>query len=312
MIDWKGQKVMIFGAGSMLSTPLQEKLVEKEANVFPVYHKNWDLCDARQAEDLVAIFRPKYVFNFAGFNGGITMNLERPAEIFHKTTMINFNVLTACSKHNVTKVIQPITSCAYPAKDGRLVETDFLSGLPHFSVECHGYAKRNAFLYGIQLHKQYGLNVANVVFNNCYGPGDRFSEPNRLKVAGSLIKKFVDAQKNGVDVTLLGTGSPRRELLFSEDAAEGAIKVAEYYNDSTSLINIGTGVDISILELSNKIKSIISFTGKVNWDFSKPDGQMQKLLDVTKMQRTLHGWYPKTSLQEGLLKTIIWYKENYA
>lgn len=311
MIDWQGQKVMIFGAGSMLSRPLHEKLKELGASIYPVYHKDWDLCDARQAEDLVAIFYPKYVFNFAGFNGGIAMNLERPAEIFHRTTMINFNVLTACSKYKVAKVIQPITSCAYPAKEGRLSEVDFLNGLPHPSVECHGYAKRNAFLYGTQLHKQYGLNVVNVVFNNCYGPHDRFDEPGRLKVAGSLIKKIVDSKKNNTIVELLGDGTPRRELLYSEDAAEAAIKVAEYYNDSTSLINVGTGVDITIKELAEKIKSIVGFTGEIAWDTSKPNGQMQKLLDISKMQRMLGGWYPKTSLNEGLLKTVNWYKENY-
>lgn len=310
MIDIQNKKIAVTGAGSMINSSIVRKLKERGAIVDPIYHSETNLLFEKSVNDRFDKFKPDYVIHGAGFNGGISFNKSLPLTIHYRTVTMAMNVINSAASHGVKKLVSLLTSCAYPAKDGFLKEEDFLKGECHESVECHGYGKRTLFIHGKQAYKQYGLKCLGVIFNNCYGPGDVFNDNNKLKVCGALIKKFVDAkQKDSPDVLIWGTGKPRRELLYSEDAAEGAIRVLESYEDITLPINIGWGTDQSIVELAEKIRLLIEYNGNVIYDKNRPDGQMQKLLDVSRMKEILN-WQPEIDLDTGLKKTIEYY-ENW-
>ncbi len=171
------------------------------------------------------------------------------------------------------------------------------------------------------MNQQYKFNAVCCVLNNCYGPGARYDEPDRLKVADALVKKFCDVKINQLNtkklkrpestVCVWGSGNPRRELLFCGDAAEGILQVFKHYNDPTEVINMGCGYDVSIRELANMIQTLVDPSIQVVFDTSKSDGQMKKLFDVTKMRAKLGGWEPKTDLYSGLKQTIQWYFDKY-
>lgn len=306
MIDLKNKIVSVTGANSMIGSKICLKLKERGAIVDPILHSETNLLFESSTNERLEKTRPDYLIHCAGFNGGIQFNKDLPLTIYYRTVTMAMNVINAAASHGVKKVVSLLTSCAYPSQDGFLKEEDFLKGECNPSVECHGYAKRALFIYGKQAYKQYRLNCVGVIFNNCYGEGDT-TDPNRCKVCGSLVMKIVKAKKLGLpNITVWGTGKPRRELLYCEDAAEGAIRTLEYYNDNTLPLNIGWGLDQSIGELAQRIAKIAKYDGNIVYDVTKPDGQMQKLLDVSRMESILC-WKPSISLDEGLEKTIRYY-----
>lgn len=272
-------------------------------------------------------YKPKYAIHCAGFNGGIEFNRRVPADIYIQTASMALSVLSAANMY-CEKVVSVLPSCAYyPGKryvrqdewgasyianDGVadiLNERNFESGEPHPSVACHGLAKRILFDYSRQLDKQFKMNAVCCVLNNCYGPYARHDEPDRLKVADNLIQRFCDAKaKNIKQVEVWGTGTPRRELLFSKDAAEGIYKVFQHYDNPHEVINIGSGVDVSIKDLAEKIRDLVDPEIEIVYNTDKPDGQMKKLFDNSKMKELL-SWEPTTSLEDGFRETIKWYNE---
>ncbi len=312
MINLKNARVTLLGPKSMLGRQAYKVLFEEGAIIDCVYHEQCDLLSEQQTFKRIDAFRPQYVLNFAGFNGGIKYNSLLPLTIYYRTTEIALNVTNACCSYGVKKLVNVLTSCAYPGyNDGVLKEDMFLSGTPHESVECHGYAKRNAYIFGKQACKQYNIQVVGVILNNCYGPHDSF-DPEKTKVVGGLVKRFVDAANtNQKEVVIWGTGKSRREFLYCEDAGRGVVEVLKKYDDISSPINIGWGEDVSIAELAQKIKELSGFKGQLVFDTSKPDGQLKKLLDVTRMNSLLD-WKPKIDLDTGLRLTIDYYKDLLA
>lgn len=310
MLDLYNKKVIVTGPKSMVGRCVCDRLINLNAVVEPIYHEDTNLLDLNQTFKRFENFKADYVVHLAGWNGGIELNRLMPSTIFFRTTQMALNIIQACCHFNVKKMVGIISSCAYPdLGEESLKEIDFLNGAIHTSVECHGYAKRNLFIASELAAKEHNIIAVNCVVNNMYGPFDSFSL-TKTKVVGALIKKFVDARnKNEPTVTLFGTGKPRRELIYCADGAEGVIQTLLHYNNSFEPINIGTGVDISIKDLAEKIAGLVNFKGKIEWDTSKADGQMRKLLDNTKMKEILK-WEPKTSLDEGLAKTIEFYEQN--
>lgn len=307
MINLLNKKVSITGAGSMINNQIIIKLKERGAIVDPILHMETNLLFEESVNQRLDKFKPDYIIHGAGFNGGISFNKELPMTIHYRTITMAMNIINAAASRGIKKVVSLLTSCAYPAKDGLLKEEDFLKGECHESVECHGYGKRTLFIHGKQAHKQYGLRCVGAILNNCYGPGDVFHDANKLKVCGALIKKFVDAKNQNLSsVTIFGTGEPRRELIYCEDAAEGVIRTLESYDNINLPINLGWGIDNTISNIAEQIQHLVNYKGQIIYDKSRPDGQMQKLLDVSRM-RLLLNWYPKISLQEGLRKTINYY-----
>ncbi len=306
MLDLKNKKVLVTGAVSMINSQIVKKLKLRGAIVDPVYHNQTDLLSESAVNDRFNHSKPDYLIHGATYSGNIKFNLALPQTVFYRSTLMGMNVLNAASSHKVKKVVCLLTSCGYPGNiSGMLSEDQFLMGRPHETVACHGDAKRALFLYGQMTYKQYGMPCHGVIFNNCYG--EETFDLERTKVLGSLIKKIKDAKaQNKPEIIIWGSGQPRREFLHAEDAAEGAIQVLESYDDINLPLNIGWGTDQTILELAEKIKRLSEYDGNLVLDLSKPDGQMQKLLNVDRMKKLLQ-WKPQIDLETGILKTIWYY-----
>ncbi len=306
MIDLKGSIVLLLGSTGMTGKFCKELLLKREAVVFSPPKIDCDLSNPLEIDSLFSE-PPDYVINLAGYNGSIKTNRERPATIFSLTTRINQNVMDCSQMYGVKKVVTPLTSCGYPPYVIPLSEPYYLVDSPHESIQPHGYARRFIYLYGKYLNKQFGNKFIFPVFNNLFGPHDRFNEPDRIKFAGSIIKKIVDAGLEGKkSIELWGDGSPRRELLYAEDAAEALIRCLEYYEDYEECVNIGPQLDFTIKEFAERVKSILSWDGEIIWNNNMPNGQMVKILDNSKMKNALN-WYPPTTLDQGITNTIIYY-----
>lgn len=312
------KKVLVTGGSSMIGKQIIPILRNKGYEVLSPDKRQMNCLVWDETVYTFENILPDFCIHLAGFNGGISFNKLRPAEIYNQTATMALNVLEACQSVEVKKVVSVLPSCAYsfdkPYLDVRiprdiLKEKDFLDGESHPSVATHGHAKRILFDYSRVLNKQFGLNAVCCVLNNCFGPGARYNEPDRLKVCDSLIKKFVLGKKNNLpQVDLFGTGAPRRELMYCKDAADGIVFVLENYNDPTEVINIGPGTEITIHTLAYCISRLVGYKGKINFDSSKPDGQMRKLLDCSKISDL--GWRPKWNLTTALQETIAWYEEQ--
>jgi len=311
MLNLSNKTIAVTGANSMVGRAIIRQLTTYSVTVKSIFHEQYDLMS--YDETRTAVNGADYCFHCAGYNGNISFNKKYPADIFYRTTQIGLNVLTACREMGVTKVVSPLASCAYPDKH-ILKETDWLNGSPNETVEAHGLSKQTIQAYSKQLKKQFDFDSVCVMFSTCYGPYDSF-DIQKTKVVGALIKKVYDALTNNEPyIECWGTGSPRRELIYVDDAAQAMINVLLFYDDCSYPLNIGTGKDISIKELVLLIARICEYQGEIRWDTSKPDGQYQKLLDVSKMQRHIDNKTLSeikfTDLIKGLTQTIEWYS-NY-
>lgn len=308
MIDLKNKRTMVLGSTSMIGSAVCRVLESKGAVVDPVQHFETDLLSLTETKKRFEYTKPELVVALQGYNGGITFNKLLPATIFERTTRMALNVLSCCSTYNVQKTLTILTSCAYSASDKPLKETKFLSSIPHDSVACHAHSKRAMFLYGLFLSRQFNTNIVSVIINNSFGPKDSF-DPQKTKVVGALIKKFVEAKEKDYDeVIVLGTGNPRREFIYAPKVAEGIVEALINYDVVEVPLNIGTGIDYSIKELAELIANIVDYKGKIVYDSSKPDGAMKKLLDVGRMRKLLPNFNPNFNLREALTETIEWYK----
>jgi len=246
--------------------------------------------------------------NLAAKKTNISANSEDPLGIYNDTIRIYQNFYAGAHRYNVGKVIGVVSSCCYPFNLDILSEDKIDSGPTHISVEPHGAAKRECWRLSKFYRQQYGLNSSIICWNNLYGGWDEKSE-KYLKVADSLIKRIVEAKMNNVPVVdVWGDGSPRREFLHHIDAAKSIIRFLEV-DSNTELINIGSGGDISIYDLSYLIKHLAGYQGSIEFLSEMPNGQMKKLLDVSLMKKLLN-WEPGISLEDGLKRTINWYKER--
>ena len=308
MVDLKDKKVLVTGPNSMVGRAVTSSLKGRGAVVWPVFHEDIDLLDLHQTRHAFEIAEPDYVIHAAGWNGGIEWNKMYPADIFYRTSQMALNVLKCCEQYKVDKCLSILASCSYPNNQESVLREDTLwDGAPNGTVECHGLSKRILDAYSRQLRKQYGLNAITVVLTNSYGPHDSF-DLEKTKVVGALIRKFVEAKKtNSPRVECWGTGSPKREFMFCNDAGEAIVQTLETYEGWIPL-NIGTGIEVTIKELVEIIVEEVGYEGEVFWDASKPDGQMKKLLDTSKMKSILD--VELIGLQEGIKETIDWYRRT--
>jgi GDP-L-fucose synthase len=320
--DLQNAKVLVTGGTGFLGRHLCKALEGVGARPLPL-GRDCDLTDSRNADAIIGQ-QWDFVFHVAGHNGGILYNQTYPADIFHRNSVMGLNLLEACKKHGVKKVVSIVASCAYPWYDDRrdcareiLQEDDFLRGEPHATVACHGYAKRNLQLASAFYRRQYGLNAVCACPTTLYGPGDSF-DPARTKVMGAVIKKFVDAHDGGdPEVVCWGTGAAYREFLYVEDAARLLIETLLRYGeprhgkpaqfDSESPLNLGSGQELSIKQLSETVGRVVDFKGAVRWDTTKSDGQLRKRLDLAKMREVLPE-FRYTPLEEGIRKTVDYYR----
>jgi GDP-L-fucose synthase len=306
MVNLAGKSVLLTGATGFLGRYVETILGMRGASVNS--SATTDLTKEAQTSFMMKLLVPDFVIHCAGFNGGIIFNKKYPADIFEKNVKMGMNILKAAQENGVQKVISVMTSCAYPDGKELLNEAELWDGPPHPSVECHGLAKRTLDAYSRFLNAQYTFPAYTVAITNLYGPGDVFNE--RGKVVSMLIKKFVEAtQQNLPEVHCMGTGRPRRELMYVGDAAEALVRSLEYYEDPTKPLNIGVGIDSSIMMLAELIAILVGYRGDIVWQTDATDGQLVKLLDSSRM-RTILNYNPPTKLVDGLAETIRWYIDN--
>ena len=308
MIDLKGKRVLVTGPNSMIGRAIIESLRNRSAIIWAAFHEDVNLVDNYSVRHCFEVSEPDYVIHAAGWNGGIEWNKKYPADIFYRTSQMALNVLKCCEQYGIQKCLSILASCSYPNNQESVLKEDTLwDGAPNGTVECHGLSKRILDAYSRQLRKQYDLNAVTVVLTNSYGPHDSF-DLEKTKVVGALIRKFVEAKKNSSPrVECWGTGSPKREFMFCKDAGESIVQALEKYNEEIPL-NIGTGEEVTIKELVEIIAKNVDYGGEVFWDTSKPDGQMKKLLDTSKMKSIFD--IDLVSLEEGIKQTIDWYRRT--
>ena len=272
-------------------------------------HQELELTDARAVKDFFQQERPESVFLAAAKVGGIQANNTLPAEFLRENLLIQTHVLHEAWQAGVKKLLFLGSSCIYPKLAPQPIpESALLTGELEPTNDAYALAK----IAGIQLckayRKQYGANFIAVMPTNLYGPHDNF-HPEHSHVLPALLRRFHEAQRDGLqEVTVWGSGTPKREFLHSDDLANACLFLMEHY-DSPEIINIGWGQDCTIRELAEMIAKTVGYTGTLKWDDSRPDGTPRKVLDNRKL--TALGWEPKISLQEGLRLTYQWYLKNH-
>jgi GDP-L-fucose synthase len=309
MIDLQYKKVIVTGSEGFFGSYIFRNLTKRGVNAVAVPSGTVDLTNIDQTINFFINQNADYCIHAAGFNGGISYNIDFPARILQANTVMGLNVHEACRVTEIKKVVSIMSSCAYPDTGMEILnEKDFWNGPPNPTIKYHGLAKRMLQAASEAYKKQFNLNAVTTCVTNLYGEYDTFNV-KRTKVVGALIRKVFDAKIEGVDhMECWGTGKPLREFMHASDAAEGVIQALEKYEDSFEPINIGTGNEISIKDLIEKIVDIAEFDGEVRWDTSKPDGQMKKLLDVSKMKEILD--VEPISIDEGLRRTMHWYSNH--
>jgi len=268
--------------------------------------------DLRIAEDTFNFFekqKPKKVIHCAGRVGGLGGNMNYKGEFFYENIMINTNVLEACRKIGVKKVISFLSTCVFPDKvTYPITEDQFHNGEPHPSNFSYAYAKRMVEVQSRAYNKQYGTNYMCVIPTNIYGPHDNFDLDNG-HVAPALIHRCYLAMQNNEDLVVWGSGKPLREFIYSEDVAKLSEWALENYEEDEPII-FSTMEEVSIAELVDSIVKHMGFKGKVVWDKSKPDGQFKKPASNKKLLSYLPN-YDFISLDEGMGRTVEWFKSNY-
>lgn len=303
--------ILITGGTSMIGRAIQEVINKDLYKVIAPSKEELNLLSLEQTQAYFRNYLPHEVIHLAGINGGINYNKLYPATIYYNTVQMGLNVLKCSQDYGCGKVVSLLASCSYPdgQSDKELEESTLHLGPPNSSVECHGMAKRTLEIYSRQLRNEFQINAISLVMNNSFGPYDRF-DPQRSKVVGGLIKRFVEAKKNDEAITCWGDGSPLREFVYSKDAARLILLALEKYNELTPL-NIGSPTEISIRTVAQTIAKELDYQKPIFWDISKPNGQMRKKLDLTKMNSLLlNEQFEYTSFPIAIRETLNWYMEN--
>lgn len=252
--------------------------------------------------------RPEYVFLVAGTVGGIWANSTRPAEFIYDNLMIHATVVHAAHRYNATKLLYLGSSCIYPRDCPQpMKEAYLLTGPLEPTNEWYAIAKISGIKMCQAYRRQYGSRFISAMPTNLYGPGDNF-DLETSHVLPAMIRKFHEAKERGkARVHLWGTGSPRREFLHVDDLADASLFLMRNY-DHEEIVNVGTGKDVSIAELAQRVKNAVGYAGEIVFDPEKPDGTPRKLLDVSKIYRL--GWSASIGLTDGIGRTYAWYLEQ--
>lgn len=253
--------------------------------------------------------KPEYVFLAAAKVGGILANSTHPADFIYENLVVQNNVIYNAYANKVKKLLFLGSSCIYPRNCPQPIKEEyFMTGSLEPTNEAYATAKIAGIVMCQSYNKQYGTNFISLMPTNLYGPNDNF-DLETSHVLPALIRKFHDAKvSNKKEMTLWGTGTPKREFLHVDDLAEACVFLMNYYSGS-EIINIGSGQDITIKELAETIKKIVGYKGKIIWDKTKPDGMPRKLLDVSKINAL--GWRYEINLETGIRATYEWFKKKY-
>lgn len=310
-------RIVITGGNGFVGRHLQELLAKHKANYYAPSRENFDLLKPQDA--LAATEGANIIIHLAGNVGGIGYNRENGAKLFADNFQLGFNLLEAARVNRVNKFVFIGTVCSYPANcEAPFRPEDFWNGYPEITNAPYGIAKKALITMGYEYAKAYNFCFVPLIPTNMYGEGDHYEE-GRSHVVPALIKKFVEAKANNLpEVEVWGSGQATRELLYVKDACIAIAQAAYNYpayrpkemRPDMPIMNIGSGQEVSIAELANIIKSIVSYEGKIVFNRSKPDGQKRRLVDIETMTREL-SYKPATPLVIGLERTVADYWARY-
>jgi GDP-L-fucose synthase len=307
---WKNKKVCVTGGAGFLGSFIVAKLKERGAKeIFIPTIEEYDLVNGDDVRRMLDTSKPDMVIHLAAQVGGIGANREHPAEFVYSNAMMGFQLIHESWKREIEKFVCLGTICAYPKfTPVPFKEENLWDGYPEETNAPYGLAKKLLLVQSQAYRQQYGFNCIYLLPVNLYGPRDNFRQDSS-HVIPALIRKCVEAQDAGADsIEVWGDGSPTREFLYVEDAAEGILKAAEGYNGSEP-VNLGSGNEIAIKDLVNLIARLTGFTGKIVWDASKPNGQPRRGLDTSRAWEYF-GFRAKMSFEDGLRNTIDWFRTN--
>jgi GDP-L-fucose synthase len=304
------KRIVVTGGAGFLGTHLIQRLEHMGCrNIFVPIYQEYDLRRADAVERIFVEHRPEVLIHLAAVVGGIGANRANLGSFFYANAIMGIQLIEAARRHGVEKTVILGTICAYPKfTPVPFREEDLWKGYPEETNAPYGIAKKALLVQCQSYREQYGMNAIFLLPVNLYGQGDNF-DPESSHVIPALIRKCVEAVEEGHDeIVLWGDGSPTREFLYVEDAAEGIILATERY-DKPDPVNLGSGMEISIRDLAAKIAGITGFSGRIIWDSTKPDGQPRRCLDVSRAEREF-GFRATTPFDVGLRKTIEWYRSR--
>lgn len=312
MSFWAAKRVLVTGGAGFVGSYVTERLTALGCrSVFVPRSHDYDLVRAEAVERLYADARPDVVVHLAARVGGIGANRANPGRFFYDNLMMGVQLMEEARRRGVEKFVAVGTICSYPKfAPIPFREEDLWNGYPEDTNAPYGLAKKMLLVQAQAYRQQYGLNAIAVLPVNIYGPRDNL-DPESSHVIPALIRKCAEARARGDEqIVVWGDGSPTREFLYVEDAAEAILLAAERY-DGADPVNLGSGMEISIKELVRLIAGATGFTGEVAWDTSKPNGQPRRCLDVSRAER-LFGFRARVPFEVGLQRTVDWYLSQAA
>jgi len=307
---WRKRRVVVTGGFGFLGSYVVQKLRSHGAkHVLVPAHADYDLRQLSAVEQMYRDMQPDIVIHLAALVGGIGANRERPGEFFYDNLMMGTQLMEVGRQRDIEKFVAIGTVCAYPKFTPLpFKEDDLWSGYPEETNAPYGLAKKMLLVQGQAYRQQYGFRSIYLLPVNLYGPRDNF-DPKASHVIPALIKKCVDARDGGApDIVVWGDGTPTREFLYVEDAAEAIALAAERY-DRPDPVNVGSAFEITIRDLVRLIANLTGFQGEIKWDTDQPNGQPRRKLDTSRAEREF-GFRSTTSFPEGLKRTIEWYERH--
>jgi GDP-L-fucose synthase len=305
----QSQRILVTGANGFVGRNLVALLRARGLDPITPTRKDYDLLEQAQVRRMFADIKPTLVLHLAGLIGGIGANRERPADFNYQNLIMGTMMLHEAWRAGTAKYLTLMGGCSYPGKaPSPIKETELFNGYPQIESAPYSLAKAMSAVQAEAYRRQHGFDAVVLVPGNLYGPHDNFDLQNS-HVIPALIRKYLTAKEtNAPEVTAWGSGKPVRDFVYVSDVCEAILLAAEKYS-AADIINLSSGVPVTIKELTETIAELTGYPGRVVWDTSKPDGQMIKGFDVTRMKQIL-GFECRTTLRDGLRKTIDWFLAN--
>jgi GDP-L-fucose synthase len=304
------KSIVVTGGAGFLGRHVVAELERRGAKqVFVPRSREFDLVDGEASRRLLEHARPEVVIHLAAVVGGIGANRRHPGRFFYENLMMGAQLMEASRRQGVEKFVAVGTVCSYPKHTPVPFREDALwDGYPEETNAPYGLAKKMLLVQAQAYRAEYGFDAIFLLPVNLYGPGDDF-DPETSHVIPAMVRKFVEARESGApSVELWGTGRASREFLYVADAAEGIVRATERY-ESDAPVNLGTGIEITIRDLAEKIRALVGYEGELRWDASQPDGQPRRRLDPSRAVAEF-GFRARTDFETGLRRTLDWYLEH--
>ena len=310
MYSLAGKTVFVAGHRGLVGSALVRRLESEDCEILTATRAELDLCDQAAVRAWMQDRRPDAVFLAAAKVGGILANATYPADFLYENLMIEANVIEAAFRADVGKLLFLGSSCIYPKfAEQPIVESSLLTGSLEPTNEWYAVAKIAGIKLAQAYRQQHGRDFVSAMPTNLYGPGDNF-DLNSSHVLPALIRKAHEAKRNGAEeMVIWGTGSPRREFLHVDDCADACVHLMKTYSEAEH-VNVGSGEDIPIYDLTRLVCDVVGFEGEIVRDPSKPDGTPRKLMSADKLRGL--GWAPKVPLRDGVAATYAWFQEHVA